>query len=123
HAYEPAMRPKSADLVEFYDESYAREGEQSELYARWRAVGARGKADHAMRLCGQAGIWPAKVLDVGCGDGALLSELHSRGFGRSLHGVEITMAAVRIAGERTEIDSVELYDGAHLDAPDGFYDL
>ncbi|HWX88652.1 MAG TPA: class I SAM-dependent methyltransferase [Solirubrobacteraceae bacterium] len=117
------MKPESANLVEFYDESYAREGGQAELYARWRALGAKGKADHAMKLCGQADIRPATILDVGCGDGALLSELRRRGFGRSLHGVEIAEAAVRIAGERTEIDSVELYDGVHLDAPGGSYDL
>jgi SAM-dependent methyltransferase len=110
-------------LVEFYDESYAREGEQAQLYARWRALGAKGKADHVMRLCARAGVRPARILDVGCGDGALLSELHRRGFGRSLDGVEITQAAVRIAGERAEIDSVELYDGEHLEALDGAYDL
>ncbi len=110
-------------LVEFYDESYSREGEQAELYARWRALGATGKADHVTELCGQAGIRPAKILDVGCGDGALLSELHRRGFGQGLHGVEITEAAVRIAGERPEIDSVEWYDGEHLKMPDATYDL
>jgi len=74
-------------------------------------------------LCAQAGIHPAKILDVGCGDGALLSELRRRGFGQSLHGVEITQAAVRIASERAEIDSVEWYDGARLEAPDGTYEL
>jgi ubiquinone/menaquinone biosynthesis C-methylase UbiE len=98
-------------------------GEQAQLYARWRALGAEGKADHVMRLCERAGIQPAKILDVGCGDGALLSELRRRGFGRSLHGVEITKAAVRIASERAGIDSVECYDGAHLEVPDGAYEL
>jgi SAM-dependent methyltransferase len=116
--------PDSHDqLVEFYDESYSREGEQAELYARWRALGAKGKADHVMKLCGQAGIRPAKILDVGCGDGALLSELRRRGFGQGLHGVEITEAAVRIASERPEIDSVEWYDGTRLETPDRGYDL
>jgi SAM-dependent methyltransferase len=110
-------------LVEFYDESYSREGEQAELYARWRALGAKGKADHVVKLCGQAGIRPAKILDVGCGDGALLSELRRRGFGEGLHGVEITKAAVRISGERAEIDSVEWYDGEHLKVPGAAYDL
>lgn len=109
--------------MEFYDESYSREGEQAQLYARWRALGAKGKADHVMRLCGQAGIRPARILDVGCGDGALLSELGRRGFGQGLHGLEITKAAVRIAGERPEIDSVDWYDGEHLKVADGAYDL
>jgi SAM-dependent methyltransferase len=115
--------PKHDRLVEFYDESYSRAGEQAELYARWRALGAKGKADHVTTLCGRAGISPAKILDVGCGDGALLSELRRRGFGQELDGVEITKAAVRIASERAELDSVKWYDGSHLEAPDRAYDL
>lgn len=110
-------------LVSFYEDSYAHEGEQAQLYARWRALGAKGKADHVGKLCADAAIRPTTTLEVGCGDGALLSELHARNFGGTLHGVEITAAAVRIAGERPEIDSVELYDGEHLPARDGTYDL
>ncbi len=106
-------------LVEFYDESYARQGAQAQLYADWRALGARGKADHVVRLCRRANIHPTKILDVGCGDGALLSELRLRRFGQTLQGVEITEAAVQIAGERGEIDSVQWYDGARLEFPDG----
>ena len=110
-------------LVEFYDESYARQGADAQLYADWRALGAKGKADHVVRLCGQASIRPSKILDVGCGDGALLSELRRRRFGQILEGVEITEAAVQIARERVEIDSVRLYDGAHLEMPDAAFDL
>ncbi len=110
-------------LVAFYDDSYAHEGEQAQLYARWRALGARGKADHVSTLCARAGIRPASTLEVGCGDGALLSELNARGLGGELYGVEITEAAVRIASERAEIASVELYDGAHLPVPADRYEL
>jgi SAM-dependent methyltransferase len=115
--------PDPAELVSFYDDAYSHEGERAQLYARWRALGAKGKADHVTRLCAQAGIGPKSALEVGCGDGALLSELHARGFGGTLHGVEITAAAVNIASRRGEIDSVELYDGAHLPAAAGAYDL
>jgi SAM-dependent methyltransferase len=110
-------------LVDFYDDSYTREGEQALLYSRWRALGAKGKADHVMELCSRAGVRVASTLEVGCGDGALLCELRRRGFGGGLHGVEITKAAVKIASERDEIDSVELYDGQHLQCADGAYDL
>jgi ubiquinone/menaquinone biosynthesis C-methylase UbiE len=111
------------ELVSFYDDSYAREGEQALLYSRWRALGARGKGDHVIELCSDAGLRPTSTLEVGCGDGALLCELRRRSFGGSMHGVEITEAAVRIAGARTEIDSVELYDGQHLRDADGSYEL
>jgi len=53
----------------------------------------------------------------------LLCELRARGFGGHLEGVEITRAAVEIARERMEIDRVELYDGIHLPAGDGEYEL
>ncbi len=113
----------SAALVRFYDDAYSQEPAEAALYARWRALGAVGKADHAIALCSGAGLRPCSTLEVGCGDGALLSELHRRHFGGSLAGVEITDAAVRIARERSEIGSVERYDGAHLPHRDGSFDL
>lgn len=116
--------PAAAELQRFYDASYSKSGEQGMLYARWRTLSAAGKADHVMELCRRAGVDPPRsTLEVGCGDGALLSELHHRGFGGELHGVEITEAAVRIASPRSELASVQLYDGEHLPAEDHRYDL
>jgi len=115
------------ELVRFYDEGYTRDPAEAALYARWRALGAVGKADHVLELCSRASVeaggHPFKTLEVGCGDGALLCELHRRGFGGTLTGVEITQAAVDIARKRPEIDSVELYDGSHLEAPNQTYEL
>jgi SAM-dependent methyltransferase len=111
------------DLVGFYDEAYSKEPREADLYARWRALGAVGKADHVVALCARAGVAPRSTLEVGCGDGALLCELHGRRFGGRLSGVEITQAAVEIARVRSEIDSVERYDGAHLPVAGGAYDL
>jgi SAM-dependent methyltransferase len=116
------------DLVRFYDEAYAQpDPAKAALYARWRALGAVGKADHAIVLCSRTGLpaggHPINTLEVGCGDGALLCELHRRGFGGRLAGVEITRAAVAIARARGELDSVELYDGRTLPVPDDTYDL
>jgi SAM-dependent methyltransferase len=112
-----------AELVRFYDDAYTKEPAQAALYARWRALGAIGKADHVIALCARAGVLPSSTLEVGCGDGALLSELHRRGFGGRLSGVEITEAAVEIARSRPEIAAVELYDGLHLPFADGSHDL
>ena len=116
-----------ATLVRFYDATYSREPAQAALGARWRALGAVNKADHVIALCTSAGVsadgLAIDTLDVGCGDGALLCELRRRGFGRRLAGVEITQAAVEIARKRQQIDRVELYDGIHLPARDGAYEL
>jgi SAM-dependent methyltransferase len=151
-----------AELVQFYDDAYTQHTPaEGERYARWRALGAVGKADHVIALCERAGagagIWaggedrahqtdatgaargagrasghrwagagPASTLEIGCGDGALLAELHARGFGGRLEGVEITDAAVAIARSRAAqagIARVERYDGSRLAAADGAYDL
>ena len=81
---------------------------------RWRSAGRQ-----TSRCAMNYGIH----FPVGCGDGALLSELHRRNFGGRLSGVEITQAAVSIARMRPEIDSVELYDGSNLEVPDETYEL
>jgi SAM-dependent methyltransferase len=112
-----------SQLVRFYDDAYTKDPAQAALYARWRALGAVGKADHVIALCTRAGVLPSSTLEVGCGDGALLSELHRRGFGGRLSGLEITEAAVEIARARPEIAAVELYDGLHLRCADGSHDL
>jgi SAM-dependent methyltransferase len=116
-----------SSLVRFYDEAYSRTPAQASFYARWRALSAEGKADHVMELCARAGIWaggnPINTLEVGCGDGALLSELHRRGFGGRLAGVEITQAAVSIARDRPELDAISLYDGESLPFAESEYDL
>ncbi|HEY3960404.1 MAG TPA: class I SAM-dependent methyltransferase [Solirubrobacteraceae bacterium] len=112
------------ELVRFYDDAYTQDPARADTYARWRALGAVGKADHVIALCARASMLPQSTLEVGCGDGALLCELRRRDFGGRLHGVEITEAAVAIARERSAaIDSVELYDGLHLSAADGAYEL
>lgn len=102
------------ELSEFYQRAYTRESADAAVYSRWRALGARGKADHVIALCSRAGIAPHSTLEIGCGDGALLCELHARGFGGSLAGVEIADAAVAIARKRPQIGSVRSYDGERL---------
>jgi SAM-dependent methyltransferase len=115
--------PDSAEIVRFYEQAYSHGPAQAARYARWRALGAVGKADHVMALCERAGVRPASTLEVGCGDGALLCELRRRGFGGRVSGVEITDAAVAIARQRAEIDAVALYDGERLPDADGAHEL
>jgi SAM-dependent methyltransferase len=108
------------DLAGFYDDSYRRAGDQ---HARWRALSARGKADHVVELCGRAGLRPGRVLEIGCGDGALLAELRSRGFagGGDLRGLEVSEEAARLARDRGL--EVDVFDGERLPAGDGSFDL
>ncbi|HEY0516691.1 MAG TPA: class I SAM-dependent methyltransferase [Solirubrobacteraceae bacterium] len=113
----------SASLIDFYERAYSATGEEAELYARWRRLGAVGKAEHVVALCRRAGIVPASTLDVGCGDGALLGELAERGFGGRLDGAEISEPAARIAETRPAVTSVVRFDGVELPLGDASRDL
>ncbi|CAN5479085.1 hypothetical protein BH20ACT18_BH20ACT18_12210 [soil metagenome] len=112
--------PLNADL---YERAYRTEGEAAEHYGRWRALGARAKADHVVELARRAGRRPRTLLEVGCGDGALLLELARRGFVAAPDGVEISTSAVKIAGRRPELGSVAVFDGERIPAADEAYDL
>jgi SAM-dependent methyltransferase len=112
-----------ADLIRFYEQAYSSETADAERNGRWRALGAVMKAEHVVRLCTHAGLHPRSTLEVGCGDGALLCELHRRGFGGELAGLEITQAAVQIARQRQQIASVELYDGHTIPTVARAYEL
>jgi hypothetical protein len=71
----PAARRDT--LVGFYDDSYARKGEQALLYSRWRALGAKGKADHVVELCSGGGVRPTRTLEVGCASCAIAASAAS----------------------------------------------
>jgi SAM-dependent methyltransferase len=109
------------DLARFYAEGYDAHGADAERLGAWRALGARAKADHVAALCARAGLRPASVVEVGCGDGALLAELRARGFAPALVGFELSPTAVELARARG-LD-VEEFDGARLPGPDGRFEL
>jgi SAM-dependent methyltransferase len=107
------------DLADFYDDAYSHTGEEAEKWARWRALGARGKADHVIALRPAS---PAVVCEVGCGDGALLAELAGRGYGGAHVGFEVSPEAARIAAQRPEL-RVAAFDGVRLPEADGAFEL
>jgi SAM-dependent methyltransferase len=117
------MRLRPDEMPDFYERSYA-PGVDGEKYGQWRELGALGKADHVVELSRAIGrAHPATVLEVGCGDGAVVAELGRRGFGRRRVGLEISSSAVALARGRPEIAEVAVFDGVHIPAPDGAYDL
>lgn len=113
------------DLGRFYDESYRRASAEGDRHLLWRQLSARGKADHAIELCARAGMSPRTVVEVGCGDGALLAELGARGLAGELHGFEVSEEAARIARGRgvPGLTGVSVYGGERLPAADGAFDL
>jgi SAM-dependent methyltransferase len=112
---------EALDLQRFYDRAYRDGAAEGGLLARWRALGAVGKADHVQELCARLGLVPDTVLEVGCGEGALLAELSRRGFAPALAGFEISEKAASISRSRGL--SVSVFDGARLPAGDLSHDL
>ena len=107
------------DLAQFYDDAYSHSGAEGEKWARWRALSARGKADHVVTLRPAS---PAVVCEVGCGDGALLAQLAGRGYGGEHVGYEVSPEAARIAAQRPEL-RVAPFDGERLPEADGAFEL
>jgi SAM-dependent methyltransferase len=108
---------------EFYEAGYSLTGDEGARMGRWRALGARSKGAHAIALCARAGLRPGTLVEIGCGDGALLAELAERGLSPVLDGFELSPKAAGIAAGRGVARRVEAFDGVHVPAADGAYDL
>jgi SAM-dependent methyltransferase len=114
------------DLQAFYDAQYTgTPGAEGERLGRWRALGGRLKARHVAALCDGAGFVPRVVVEIGCGDGALLAALSARGIGATLDGFELSAQAAAFARARDipRVRRIESYDGSAVPAADDAYDL
>lgn len=113
------MGSDAGEVRDRYEAAYASSGEG---LRRWRELGAVVKADHICRLI--SGIRrPDTVIEVGCGDGAVMAELARRAIGQRLVGVDISSAAIGLALGRPEITEARVFDGLRIDDPDNSYDL
>lgn len=117
------MALREDQLQDFYEDCYT-PTPGGEKHARWRELGAVGKAGHVVSLAARAGCSaPRVVAEVGCGDGAVLAELGRRGFGARRVGFEISSTGADLAGRRAEVDEAHVFDGARLPAEEGAYDV
>ena len=111
------------DAKAFYEAGYTQPDAAEALrLGRWREIGARSKAAHVRELCARARLKPRTVVEIGCGDGALLAQL--RGFAAVLDGFELSAPAAELA--RAAVPGarrIEAYDGETVPAGDGAYDL
>ena len=111
------------DPAAFYAAGYSlADREESLRLGRWRELGARTKAAHAVALCRPA---PASVVEIGCGEGALLAELAARLADARFDGFELSGAGDRDRPlpRPPRVGRLEAFDGAHVPAADGAYDL
>jgi SAM-dependent methyltransferase len=112
-----------SDVRAFYEAGYTEpDAAEAERLGRWRALGARSKAAHARALCARGGLTPASLAEIGCGNGALLAEL--AGLAPVRDGFELSEMAVALARrEVPDARRIERFDGLHVPAADGEYDL
>ena len=102
--------------------NYANYYEQDAGLSEWRRLGAIDKCANIVRLCW--GYERREVLEIGCGDGAILERLASTGFSARFTGLEISPSAVRAVQEKNIPGaSVELFDGYELRFADKHFDL
>jgi len=89
----------------------------------WRDIGGRGKAANLREV--SAGRTFRKVLDVGAGDGAVLSHLAGWPGVDEFHAVELSASAVEVLRQRRlpRVTEVKQFDGYRIPYPDGFFDL
>ena len=107
----------------FYEAGYTQaDTAEAERLGRWRALGARSKAAHVRALCGRTKLRPRALVEIGCGDGALLAAL--RGFAPVFDGFELSAPAAALARRALpDARRVEPFDGNVVPADDGEYDL
>ena len=108
---------------EFYEGAYADPRADGRRLGAWRRVSGVGKADRLLRVLSTLPPQGVTLLDIGCGDGALLVELSRRRPRWVLTGVEIAPAAAAIARARAPGFDVRTYDGERLPWPDASFDV
>jgi SAM-dependent methyltransferase len=107
----------------FYEAGYRQaDAAEAERLGRWRELGARSKARHVRELCARTGLKPRSLVEIGCGDGALLAAL--RGLAPVFDGFELSPPAVELARQALpDARRIEPFDGAEVPADDAEYDL
>jgi len=104
-------------VVSAYNERYSGR-------SRWRALGAKYKAKNIVEVCKRAGFAPARILEVGAGEGAVLSALSDLGFGQELHALEISKSGLEVIEGRAlpNLKSATWFDGYTIPFPDDSFD-
>jgi ubiquinone/menaquinone biosynthesis C-methylase UbiE len=107
---------QSSELHAFYENYY------DDAVGRKREITAQQTVDHIVSLNKDFPL--GSILDIGAGDGAVLSELERRGLGKELHAVEISGSGIERIRQRNlkGLKSVQSFDGYTLPFPDNSFD-
>ena len=115
--------PAAAAQRAFYDRAYSHVEAEGLRLGAWRQLSGVGKVDRILRLLGGLPDHGVALLDVGCGDGALLVDLARRRPRWTFAGAEIAPAATALAADRLPALDVRTYDGTRLPWPEASFDV
>ena len=118
------MTQSNESIQQFFTDYYS-DHDTSEGFQRWRALLAESNADKIVPLIERCGQPFASVVELGCGDGALLAELSERTIGESYVAYEVSSSAVEYVRSRAidGLRAVKVYDGSRTPEPDRSFDL
>jgi ubiquinone/menaquinone biosynthesis C-methylase UbiE len=107
----------SESIRETYSAQY------DETMVAWRNMAARYKAQNIVDLSRE--IRFSSVLEVGCGEGSILSWLSQWGFSTDLHGLEISESGIAMTASKgiAHLKSLQLFDGYRIPFDDNRFDL
>ena len=100
-----------------YEQFYRNAGPR---LGEWRDLGAKHKGNHILEIIGNRRC--ASLIEIGCGDGALLEYIHRQRPDIRLVGYEIADDPVERA-RRRGLEEIEVFDGSHVPTADDSFDI
>lgn len=91
--------------------------------SEWRRLGAIGKADNVVSLCG--GLPHGSVLEIGAGEGSVLQRLSELEFGDKLFALEISPSGVEAIRNKgiSRLSECEIFDGYNIPYDNEKFDI
>ncbi len=96
------------------------EGVYTDKAIEWRRICSLDKASNIQSLVGAEKV--ESILEVGCGTGAVLSELRKRGVGTSHKGIDLAEPDKHVDSGAKDLSLLE-YDGETIPFPDDSFDF
>jgi SAM-dependent methyltransferase len=110
--------------VDFWNDYYA-EHEANPRALAWRVHCADVNGALIQKGLDAVGYQPGRLIEIGCGDGALARELVSRDLAKSWVGYEISETAAEFvrASQPERMEYVKAFNGETLPEPDDSFDV
>lgn len=91
--------------------------------SEWRRLGAMGKVDNIVSLCGA--LPRSSILEIGAGEGSILKRLSELDFGEELYALEISPSGVKAIKNKgiSRLAECKIFDGYHVPYDNNRFDI